>query len=163
MIAKECACASLLSRVQLFVTPWTKEPEGYSPWGSSRQEYWSGLPCSSPGHLPKPGIEPRSPELQADSLPAKRPVVVQLLSCVRLFATPWSAAQPALLSFSISQSLLKLISMTPLNHFILSIGLFSFCFQSFPESGSFPMSQFFASGGQSIGASASVLPMNIQG
>ena len=40
---------------------------------------------------------------------------------------------------------------------------FSFCPQSFPTSGSFPMSQFFPSGGQSIGASASVLPMNIQG
>ena len=41
---------------------------------------------------------------------------------------------------------------------------FSFCLQSFPASGSFPVSQFFASGGQSIGvsASASVLPMNIQ-
>jgi len=41
--------------------------------------------------------------------------------------------------------------------------LISFCFQSFPASGSFPMSQVFASGGQSIGASASVLPINIQG
>ena len=40
---------------------------------------------------------------------------------------------------------------------------FSSCLQSFPASGSFLMSQFFASGGQSIGASASVLPMNIQG
>ena len=40
---------------------------------------------------------------------------------------------------------------------------FSSCLQSFPSSGSFPMSQFFASGGQSIGASASVFPMNIQG
>ena len=46
-----------------------------------------------------------------------------------------------------------------------SAALFSFCLQSFPESGSFPVSQLFASGGQSIGASASVsvLPMNIQG
>ena len=46
-----------------------------------------------------------------------------------------------------------------------SATLFSFCLQSFPESGSFPMSWLFASGGQSIGASASasVLPMNIQG
>ena len=46
-----------------------------------------------------------------------------------------------------------------------STTLFSFCFQSFPASGSFPMSQLFASGGQSIRASASalVLPMNIQG
>ena len=39
----------------------------------SRQEYWSGLPCSSPGDLPTPGIEPRSPALQADSLPAEPP------------------------------------------------------------------------------------------
>ena len=38
------------------------------PWGFSREEYWSGLPCPSPGHLPNPGIEPRSPALQADSL-----------------------------------------------------------------------------------------------
>ena len=44
-----------------------------------------------------------------------------------------------------------------------SVTLFSFCLQSFPASGSFPMSQLFESGGQSIGASASVLPMNIQG
>ena len=43
-----------------------------------------------------------------------------------------------------------------------SVNPFSSCPQSFPASGSFPMSQFFASGGQSIGASASVLPMNIQ-
>ena len=44
-----------------------------------------------------------------------------------------------------------------------SAALFSFCLQSFPASGSFPMSQLFASGGQSIGTSASVLPRNIQG
>ena len=37
--------------------------------GVSRQEYWSGLPCSPPGDLPNPGIKPRSPALQADSLP----------------------------------------------------------------------------------------------
>jgi len=36
------------------------------PWGFSRQEYWSGLPSPSPGDLPDPGIEPRSPALQAD-------------------------------------------------------------------------------------------------
>ena len=39
----------------------------------SRQEYWSGLPCPPPGDLPNPGIEPRSPELQADSLPPEPP------------------------------------------------------------------------------------------
>ena len=37
----------------------------------SRQEYWSGLPCSPPWDLPNPGIEPRSPTLQADSLPSE--------------------------------------------------------------------------------------------
>ena len=39
--------------------------------GLSRQEYWSGLPFSSPGDLPDPGVEPRSSALQADSLPSE--------------------------------------------------------------------------------------------
>ena len=39
----------------------------------SRQEYWSGFPFPSPGNLPDPGIEPRSPTLQADSLPSEPP------------------------------------------------------------------------------------------
>ena len=43
------------------------------PWGFSRQEYWSGLPCPPSGNLPNPGIEPRSPALQADSLPSDLP------------------------------------------------------------------------------------------
>ena len=43
------------------------------PWGFSRQEYWSRLPCPPPGHLPDPGIEPRSPPLQMDSLTAEPP------------------------------------------------------------------------------------------
>ena len=41
--------------------------------GFSRQEYWSGLPCPPPGDLPNPGIKPRSPRLQADSLPSEPP------------------------------------------------------------------------------------------
>ena len=41
--------------------------------GFSRQEYWCGLPCPPPGDLPNPGIKPRSPALQADSLPSERP------------------------------------------------------------------------------------------
>ena len=50
------------------------QPTGFlCPWGFSRQEYWSGLPCPPPGDLPNPGIEPRSPELQTDSLPTERP------------------------------------------------------------------------------------------
>jgi len=43
------------------------------PRGFSRQEYWSGLPFPPPGDLPDPGIKPRSPALQADSLPSEPP------------------------------------------------------------------------------------------
>ena len=73
---------------------------------------------------------------------------------------------PGFLSFTISQSLLKLMpieSIRPSNHFIHCCP-FSSCLQSFPAPGSFPMTGLFASGGQNIGvsASASVLPMNIQ-
>ena len=88
------------------------------------------------------------------------------LSCVWLFVTPWIAARQASLSITNSRSLLKLMSVElvmPSNHLILCRPLLP-RLQSFPASGSFPMSQFFASDGQSIGvsASASVLPMNIQ-
>ena len=60
-----------LNRVQLFVTPWTVAHQAPLSVGFSRQEYWSGLPFLSPGNLPDPGIEPRSPALQADALPSK--------------------------------------------------------------------------------------------
>ena len=62
-----------LSRVQLFATPWTIACQAPPSMGFSRQEYWSGLPSPSPGDLPNPGIEPRSPTLQTDSLPAQPP------------------------------------------------------------------------------------------
>ena len=52
-----------LSRVQLFVTPWTVAYQVALSMGFSRQEYWSGLPFPSPGDLPNPGIEPGSPAL----------------------------------------------------------------------------------------------------
>ena len=53
------------------VTPWTVACQAPLSMGCSRQEYWSGLPFPSPGDLPNPGIEPRSPALQADSLPTR--------------------------------------------------------------------------------------------
>ena len=53
----------LLSRVPLFVTPWTVAYQVPPSKGFSRQEYWSGLPFPSPGDLPDPGIEPGSPAL----------------------------------------------------------------------------------------------------
>ena len=59
-----------LSRVWRFVTQWTVAYQPPLSMGSSRQEYWSGLPFPSPGDLPNPGIEPRSPALQADALPS---------------------------------------------------------------------------------------------
>ena len=67
-------------------------------------------------------------------------------------------------SLSISWSLLKLmfIEFVMFSSISSSATPFSFCLQSFPASGSFPVSRLFASGGQSIGTSASVLPMNIQ-
>ena len=62
-----------LSRVRLFVTLWIVAHQAPPPMGFSRQEYWSGLPFPSPGELPDPGIEPRSPTLQAGSLPSEPP------------------------------------------------------------------------------------------
>ena len=62
-----------LSHVQLFGTPWTAAYKASPSMGFSRQEYWSGLSFPSPGDLPNPGIEPRSPALQADTLPSNPP------------------------------------------------------------------------------------------
>ena len=91
---------------------------------------------------------------------------VQSLSCVWLFATPWIEARQASLSITNSWSLLKLMSIEsviPSNHILLycPLLLLSSIFLSIRV---FPVSQFFPSGGWSIGvsASASVLPMNIQ-
>ena len=63
----------LLSRVRLFAIPWTVAHQDRLSIGFSRQEYWSGLPFSSPGDLPDPGIEPRSPTLQAEALTSEPP------------------------------------------------------------------------------------------
>ena len=63
----------LLSRVRLFVTPWTVAYQAPPSMKFSMQEYWSGLPFPSPGDLPDPGIEPRSPALQTDALPSEPP------------------------------------------------------------------------------------------
>ena len=86
--------------------------------GFSRQEYWSGLPCPSPVDLPKPGIEPGSPALQADALPREllgHPggprhrgehlsrvlcLLVQSPSHARLLVTPWTAARQVSLSLT---------------------------------------------------------------
>ena len=61
----------LLSHVRLFAIPWTVAYPAPPSMEFSRQEYWSGLPFPSPGDLPNPAIEPRSPALQVDSLPTE--------------------------------------------------------------------------------------------
>ena len=69
-----CVCVSVsVSRVWLFASPWTVAHQAPLSMGFSRQEYLRGLSSPSPGDLPKPGIEPRSPALQADSLPPELP------------------------------------------------------------------------------------------
>ena len=93
--------------------------------------------------------------------------VVQSLNRVKtLHVTPWTAACQACLCFTISRSFLKLMSIESWYHPTISssVTLFS-SLQPFLASGSFPISQLFSSGGQSIGASASasVLLLNIQG
>ena len=78
--AKSCKWIHLLllkvksfSRVRLFVTLWTVAHQALPSMGFSRQEYWSGLPFPSPGDLPDPGIELRSPTMQADALTSEPP------------------------------------------------------------------------------------------
>ena len=104
------------------------------------------------------------PSLLSDNIPQ---VTIQLLSCLGLFATPWTAAcQASCLSFTVWQNLLKLMSVEsvmPSNYLILCCP-YSSCPQTFPASGLLTVSRLFVSSGQSIWASAlaSVLPMNIQ-
>ena len=62
-------CCPHFSYVQLFAILWTLAHQAPLSMGFSRQEYWSGVPCSPPGDLPNPGIETGSPTMQADSLP----------------------------------------------------------------------------------------------
>ena len=88
---KECACqwrrcqrhrfhpwfgkvkVKSLSQVRLFVTPWTVAYQASPSMGFSMQEYQNGLPFPAPGDLPDPGIKPRSPALQEDTLPSEPP------------------------------------------------------------------------------------------
>ena len=92
-------------------------------------------------------------------------IVFHSLSHVQLFATPWTVAHQVSLSFTISDLSVAQTHVHWVGDAIqpsYPVAAFS-CPQSFPASGSFPLSWLFASGGQSIGASASVLPVNVQG
>ena len=76
-IIRQSLCALLCLIAQscptLFESVLTVACQVSRPWGFFKQEYWSGLPCPPPGDLPNPGIKPRSPALQADSLPSEPP------------------------------------------------------------------------------------------
>ena len=63
----------MLSGVQLFETLWPIVHQAPLSMEFSRQKYWCGLPFPPPGNLPDPGIEPRSPAMQADALPSETP------------------------------------------------------------------------------------------
>ena len=67
-----CAvCTELLSRVRLFVTPWTVAPQAPRPGDFLGMNTGVGCHCPPPGHLSNPGIKPRSPAFQEDSLPSE--------------------------------------------------------------------------------------------
>ena len=115
--------------------------------GFRRQEYWSGLPSPSPRDLPDPGIEPCLLHcrqilyhLSHKGSPTTSSVVIQSLNCVWFFVTPRTAALQISLSFNISWSLLKLMSIEsvmPSNHLILSLPPPPFAFSLSQHQGHF--------------------------
>ena len=132
---------------------------------SVAQSWWlNDITNSMNMSLSKLGTQFRAPVVNVQLFVA---VVVKSLSYVWLFVIPWTAAPLVSLSFSISRSLLNSCPLSRWCHPTISSSVIPFisCLQPFPASGSFPMSQLFAWGGQSIEASASaaVLRMNIQG
>ena len=164
---------SHFSCVLLLVTPWTVALQAPLSMGVSRQECWSGLSYLPPGDLPNPVMEPaslKSPALEGRffttsgtcqySVQFSLSVVSHSLPPHGLqhARPPCPSPTPGVYSNSCPSS--RWCNPTISS----SVIPFSSCLQSFPASGSFPMSQFFTSGGQRIGvsASASVLPMNIQ-
>ena len=123
-----------LSRVRLFVTPWTVAYQASPSMGFSRQEYWSGLPFPSPGDLPDPGIEPVSPALEADALtsgpPGKHlvskscPILCNPIDCStpgRATSLPCPSLSPRVCSDSCSLSHWCCLTI------LSSVALFSFC------------------------------------
>ena len=100
-----CVCTQLLSHVWLSSNSMNCSPPGFPVHRFSRQTYWSRLPRSPTGDLPDPGTEPISPatlEL-AGGFFTTEPPEVKSLSCVWLFATPWTIAYQAPLSVEVSR------------------------------------------------------------
>ena len=143
----------------------TYSPGGFEPVGAAFRD-GGGCWESRGEQAPRVGSHWGAWAIAVDVLCAADELsVVQLLRRVQLFATSWTAARPASLSFTIFQSLLKLMSMEsvmPSKHLILCHPLLLLP-SIFPSIRIFS-SQLFTSGGQSIGVSAStsVLPINTQ-
>ena len=162
---------SCFSHAWLFETLWTVACQASLSMGFSKQESWSGLPCPPPEDLSYPGTKPSSPaapELQVDSLPLSHqgnPYMLLFSRSVMSDSLWIHGLQHARLPCPLS----PWVFSCPLSwwcHATISSSFVTFsCLQFFPALGSFPMSELFSSGSQSIGASASAsfLPMNIQG
>ena len=125
-----------------------------SMWFSG-EEYWNGLPFPSPVDLPDPGIKPMSPAWQVDSLPLShlgspdQSVCCSVVQFCLTLCNPMDCSRPGSVSFTISQSLLKLMSIesvTPSKHFILCRPLLLLP-STFLASISFSISRLFASSG----------------
>ena len=131
---------------------------------------WDAFSYSRRSSLPRDGtLSLASPAWQAESLPSASPgnitvLSVQSLRSVQFFATPWTAAHQASFPSANPRVYSNSCPLSQWCHPTISSSVipFSSCLQAFPGSGSFLRSQLIASGGQSIAASASVLPMNIQ-
>ena len=87
-------CVSVTHSCPTLVTPWTADLQAPLFMGFFRQGYWSGLPFPSPGDLPDPEIEPRSPKLQADSLPTELQGVYKVFT--KTSRGPWLRGDSAL-------------------------------------------------------------------
>ena len=117
-----------LSRVRLFATPWTVACQALPSMGFSRQEYWNGLPFLSPGDLPNPGIEPRSPALQTGSFPSepsRNPERFLRLSSIHFILFPLLCCSEVISTVLSSSSLIKsstcYSSLVPSRVFLISV------------------------------------------
>ena len=160
-----CVCVCVIhSVVPDFVISWTVPCQAPLSMGFSRQEYWKGLPFPSSRDLPDPGIRPGSPELQTDSLPSEPPekplkdmsdqISHSVVSDSLQPHESQHARPPCPSPTSGVHSNSRPLSRWCHPAISSSVVPFSSCPQSLPASGSFPVSQHFASGGQSTGVSA---------
>ena len=119
---------NLLSPVRLFATPWTIAHQAPLSMGFSRQEYWNGLPFLSPGDLPNPGIEPRSPALQTGSFPSepsRNPERFLRLSSIHFILFPLLCCSEVISTVLSSSSLIEsstcYSSLVPSRVFLISV------------------------------------------